>query len=1038
MEQKSYNNYHSHKIYSNLKSLDCVTKPIQYCERMKELKQTNYFTTEHGYQGNVYEAKTLCDTYGFKLIVGTEFYYVDDVREKDRGNYHLICIALNDNGYKQINKALSFANTQGMYYKPRIDKSILFSFDPNDVIITSACSAGILAMENYEELTIKLKEYFKDNFYLEVQAHNHVNQIEHNKKVLELSRKHEIKIIHANDSHYIKPEDAKYRTLFLKAKGISYPEEDGYILDFPSYEEIVDRYRIQGLLNEEEIIESLNNTLIFDNCEELTVINDDIKLPSVSDNPNKELKEILNKEWMIQREDIPKERWGEYLKEIQYEMDIIEKTKMENYFILDYKIVKKSKEDYDGMLTKSGRGSAVSFYINKLLGLTEIDRLDSPVTLYPTRFMSTERILSTRSLPDIDLNSENSEPFIQATKDLLGEENCAWMLSYKPLQDASAFRLWCKANDLHVSEYDEVAKNLDKYREHKEWKNIIEESKNFVGVIESVAPSPCSMLLYDKPVDEEIGLIKVGDVVCCNIDGYNCDKYKYLKNDYLTVKVYQIIRRTCKLANIEIPTIKELTQLLDEKTYEIYKNKLTCTINQTDSDFATALASEYGISSVAEASAFVASIRPGFASLLDNFIKRKPYTTGVNELDEILKDSYHYLMYQESIMKYLVWLGIEESVTYDIIKKISKKKFKEKELNELKYNLKQGWLNKVGREEGFDETWKVVNDSSAYAFNASHSLSYAYDSLYGAYLKSHYPIEYYTVSLNLYDGDIDRTQKLTKELDYFNIRLNNPKFRYSKSEYYPDKETNTIYKGIESIKYLNASVGEYLYSLRNNTYNTFTDLLVDLKGNINSNQLEILIKLNFFDEFGKSSKLLQTKENFDNIYDKKQFKKEKFNCDMLKIISEFAQSETPKMYKGVDTLSLCKHLENQTEDKSISIKDMVKTQIEYTGSCNITNKTLPKNLCIITSIDSVYTPKATLYNLYSGNTATFKVSSRVTGINPITEFDVIRFLAKEDKPKKKRVELDEIDKATGKKKVKYVPTDVKEQWLTKYEVVYNF
>ena len=356
------------------------------------------------------------------------------------------------------------------------------------------------------------------------------------------------------------------------------------------------------------------------------------------------------------------------------------------------------------------------------------------------------------------------------------------MISYKPLQDSSAFRLWCKANDMKISEYDEVAKNLDKYINDPKWKNIISESKNFVGVVESISPSPCSMLLYDKPIDEEVGLIRTKDGICCNIDGYNCDKYKYLKNDYLSVKVYLIIRQVCEMANIKIPTIKELTELIDKKTFDIYKNKLTCTINQADSDFATSLVSEYTINSVAEASAFVAAIRPGFASLLDNFIKRKPYTTGVKELDDILKDSYHYLMYQESIMKYLIWLGVKESDSYDIIKKIAKKKFKEKELTELKTQLKEGWLKQVGKEEGFDDTWQVVEDASKYSFNASHSLSYAYDSLYGAYLKANYPLEYYAVTLNLYNDDMDRTIKLTNELPYFNISIKNPKFRYSKAE----------------------------------------------------------------------------------------------------------------------------------------------------------------------------------------------------------------------------------------------------------------
>ena len=527
-------------------------------------------------------------------------------------------------------------------------------------------------------------------------------------------------------------------------------------------------------------------------------------------------------------------------------MDIIEKTNMENYFILDYKVVKRAIEKYNGLLTKTGRGSAVSFYINKLLGLTEIDRINSPVPLYPTRFMSIERILGTKSLPDIDLNAEDSEAFIQATKDILGEENCAWMMSYTTFQESGAFRLLCKGKGLKHDDYNEVAKDLDKYRDSSKWKDLIEESKKFIGVVESISPSPCSMLLYNKPVRREVGLIKIGDMICCNLDGYNCDKYKYLKNDYLTVKVYHLIRKTCEMANIPIPSINELENLLDKKTFDIYKNKLTCTINQVDSEFATNLVSKYTINNVAEMSAFVAAIRPGFASLLNNFIERRPYTTGVNELDDILEDSYHYMMYQESIMKYLIWLGIKESESYDIIKKIAKKKFKEEELKILKEKLKNGWMNKIGRMEGFNETWQVVSDAAAYSFNASHSLSYAYDSLYGAYLKSHYPYEYYSVALNLYNGDITRTSRLIEELKYFNIELKDARFRYSKDIYFFNKETNSIFKGVESIKYLNKEAGEYLYSLRDKQYNSFIELLDDIKGVVNSRQLNILIELDYF------------------------------------------------------------------------------------------------------------------------------------------------------------------------------------------------
>ena len=527
-----YHNYHKHDHKGNFKQADSATKEVDYCKRAKELGHTKYFTCNHGYQGDIFTSHTLCQEYGLQLVINAEVYYVEDRFKKDRRNYHMVITAKNDDGVRDLNYILTESNETGFYYKNRIDDELLFGINPHNVIITTACSGGRLRdEEGLDDWLIKMKNYFKDNFLLEVQSHTHERQVNYNKIVLEKSKLHDIKIIHANDSHYIYPGDEKYRDLLLKNKGIVYEEEEGYILDYPDFETIVERYNKQGVLSKDQVIEAIKNTLIFDECEELNIINYDIKLPPISDNPNKELKQIINREWSKIRKEIPKEKWNLYQNEILYEVDIIEKTNMENYFILDYKIVKRAIEKYNGLLTKTGRGSAVSFYVNKLLGLTEIDRISSPVPLYPTRFMSIERILGTKSLPDIDLNAEDSTPFIQATKDILGEENCAWMMSYTTYQDSGAFRLLCKAKGLNFDVYNEIAKDLDSYRDSKEWKDLIEESKIFIGVVESVSPSPCSMVLYDKPVRSEIGMVKIGDVMCCNLDGYNCDKYKYLKND---------------------------------------------------------------------------------------------------------------------------------------------------------------------------------------------------------------------------------------------------------------------------------------------------------------------------------------------------------------------------------------------------------------------------------------------------------------------------------------------------------------------------
>lgn len=1018
----NYYNYHKHDHKGNIKSLDVIVKLEDYCKRAIELGHNAIFTTNHGMQGDVFEATTLAKQYGLKLIVGAECYYVKDRHEKDKSNNHIIIIALNDNGVRQLNKILSIANEDGYYYKPRIDYELLMGLNPKDVVITTACVVGILPQR---DLVLELNDKFRGHFFLEVQDHDSDIQRNFNKMALEYKTLYNIPLIHANDSHYIYPEEKEYRDLFLKGKGMIYSEEGEFMLDYPDAQTIVNRYIKQGVLNKEEIIEALKNTLIFDEAEELTIINDDIKLPSISKNPNYDLKKAIFEAWQIEKENVPVERIPEYEEAIRYEVNIIEKCHMEDYFLLDYEIVKLGKSKYNGMMTKTGRGSAPSFYINKLLGLTDIDRLDSPITLFPTRFMSAERILLARSLPDIDLNCCDSEPFIKATEDLLGKENCAWMISYKPLQESNAFRLWCKAKELNFEEYNEVGKNLDQYRNDEYWGEIIKDSSRFVGVVESISPSPCSMLVYDKDVSEEVGLTRTEDGMCCLLDGYNCDKFKYLKNDLLTVTVWSTIRSVYELLDKDVPSIKEFNELLDYKTFDIYKNGLTCTINQCDSDWASPLVKKYAPSNLAEMSAFVAGIRPGFASLLDNFLERKPYTTHVKELDDLLEDSYHYLMYQESIMKYLIWLGIEEKETYDIIKKISKKKFKEKELEELKAKLLKGWIKVVGEEEGFNETWKVVEDASRYSFNASHSLSYAYDSLYGAYLKAHYPLQYYTVSLNTFDDDERRTRVLTKELSYFGIKLKRPKFRYSKSEYLMDKESNSIYKGIKSYKYLNEQVSNELYNLRDKVYNNFIELLEDLLNiSINSRQLDILIRLGFFEEFGKSQYLLDIVEIFNALQGKKVLNLTKLPLGLtVEEIKPYANKLSEKQAREIDIKNLINYCVSKLKNKELSMKDIFKAMMEYQGYIDYKDETWNKEVYVATNIKATkWSTFVGLYNLHDGTQKELKVDKRTFTRNPLQQFDTV-YATIEERDKKKKVDG------------QWVSTGEKQNVLSNYRIV---
>lgn len=1031
-----YINFHRHSHYSNVRTLDCISKPEDYMKRAVELGHKEYVTTEHGFQSNIFEAYTLCQQYGLKCVYGVEAYYVDDMYDKtSRANYHLMLVALTEKGRREINRIMSTANADGFYYKPRIDLKCLLSLTPTDTVVTTACvQSRMFKGDDWEEkFLIPVYNHFKDNFYLEVQNHNEPVQIEHNRKLLEVKRKYGIQLIHANDSHYIYPEDAKYRDLFLKAKGIYYEDESNFILDYPDSDTIVKRYKEQGVLNEDEIAEALNNTLVIDKAEGIK-LDKEFKIPKVTEgDSNAVLRGIIRDAWKEEKKHIPEDRINEYKRAICYETKIIEDCGMADYFILDHMIVKKAVNEYDAVLTRSGRGSAVSFYVNHLLGLTEIDRLKSPITLYPTRFMSAERILSSRSLPDIDLNFADVKPVIKASKDILGEEGIYYMVAYKPLQESSAFRLWCKAIGMHIDEYNEIAKDLDNHVDDKKWGQIIEDSKRFRGVIESIAPSPCSFLLLDKPIPDEVGLIRVGNAnnyeMCCALDGYNCDQYKYLKNDYLTVKVYDIIDKVYKLIGRPIDNIATLLDNCDNKVWDIYEKGLTTTINQSDSDFGKQTLKRYKPTSLGEMSAWVAAIRPGFASLLNNFLDREPYSTGVEALDEILKDSFHYLLYQESIMKFLVWLGIEEKGTYDIIKKIAKKKFKQSELDELQEKLEKGWVDNVGTIDGFAQTWQVIQDAAHYSFNASHSLSVAVDSIYGAYLKSHYPLEYYTVVLTLYADDMDRTSKLIAEMPYFDIKIRSIKFGKSSADYAMDKNTNSIYRGLASVKFLNSQIADELLELSKNKYNSFIDLLKDINEHtsVNSRHLEILIKLNFFSDFGNNKYLLEVVDIYNKFANAKIIAKKKMEELGVSefLMKKYAGKETKSQWRNLDNSGLISELCSKLENKPLDIVSQVKADMEYLGYSDYINENMSEDYYIVTVYDDKYDscrPNVVLRRICDGEEIKTRIKqSKIFKENPFGEFSILRIEGFTYVYKKKKVDN------------KWVSTDETEPILENYE-----
>ena len=989
-----YNNYHKHTHVSNIFTPDVNVKIEDYAKRAVELGEKNIFSTEHGSGGDIFEAREVCDKYGLDCKFGMEGYIVPDPLEKDNRNYHIILIPKTNVARKKLNKASSHANRDGYYYKPRLFLSDLTGkFDGDELFITSACMAGLVRDEDaVKQILIPLVEKFGKNVFLEVQNHNEEHQVAINEKAISFAKEHGLDIIAANDSHYIYPEQAKERLEFLKGKGINYGEEDTFILDYPNIDVMYSRFEKQGVLTKPQIIAAINNTLVFDSCENID-INKKIKMPSIYKDKTEEekiviLKDIVNKKFnkVMEEDSSTSEERKKYAEECRKEMQVIEETSeihTSDYFLLNDKLFDLAINKYGGILTRTGRGSCGAFILNKILGLTQIDRLRTTLPMYGERFMSTARLLENHALPDFDANVVEQEPFVKASKELLGEDGCFPMLAYGTMGESEAFRNVCRSAGEPYDEVNEVSKDIGAYRDDKKWGYYIEESQKYVGTIVSASVHPCAHLLMDCDIEEEVGVVKLGDFLCAMITSSEADSWKYLKNDYLIVSVWDIISRVFKSIGQPIMPVKKLLENIDEDTWRLFDDGITCTLNQVGEDWATALLRKYKPRSMEELAMFVGAIRPNFAPQRDDFIARKPHTTGSEALDKVLEPTGHRVIFQESLMSVFEFLGVTPAESIGLIKKISKKKIKPEDFKKLEKRLCDNWTKNTGSNDGFDKMWSDMQAQISYGFNSPHGAATALDCLYGAYLKKNYPLHYYTVVFNIYGDDKEKTSKLTKELKYFGINIKAGKFRSSRAEYSFDESTRTIYKGIGSIKYISADCADQLYSIRFMDFPTFTDLLVYLRENttVDARQIKVLTTIGFFSEFGKNKKLLAVVDKFFDRYKKTYVAKTK-----------------------EARIAELKSFEASLPDEYLPLVQRIASDRELLGYVSFTQPELPKNFCFVLAADAKFTPRVTLYCIATGKSIECKVDKKFYGKHKFKADDILYCKKFQKRPNWKKTE----------------------------------
>lgn len=510
------------------------------------------------------------------------------------------------------------------------------------------------------------------------------------------------------------------------------------------------------------------------------------------------------------------------LEGIRYETDTIASTGVADYFLLNHRIVQRAIQK-GGMITATGRGSAVSYFTNMLLGFSSVDRYSIPVEMFPDRFISADRILS-GSLPDIDTNVANEEIFWEAQTEVLGEWRSAPMIAYGTLRRLSAWKMYCRANNVPYETANAIADQLKRYENDlrfaddedkegidvhdyvpQEYHELIDMSGKYLGLIDSISPHPCAHLLCCEDIRREIGIIRLGSkgakkrtVYAAFIDGATAEAFGYLKNDILHVDVVKVNREAFERTGRAQPIVGKLLELTrgDRETWRMYAEGLTLGLNQVEQPRTREKVMQYKPRNITELSSFVAAVRPAFKSMLPVFLERRHFDYGIPALDQLVQTremTSSFIIFQEQIMKILQSAGFTAPDSYAAIKAISKKKA-EKVLK-LKEQFMEGFTRLTGDPAVTEKVWTIINDATSYLFNASHAVCVALDSLYGAYLKAHFSLEFYTTLLSNYadKGDKERIALAKDEMRKgFGIRIAPCRFRQDNRDFYIDHEANTI------------------------------------------------------------------------------------------------------------------------------------------------------------------------------------------------------------------------------------------------------
>lgn len=985
-----------------------------------------------------------------KFVFGYEAYWVKDRHTDDKSNCHMILLARNDNGRKALNKILSIANKDGYYYRPRLDLELILSLPPDDVMLTSSCIAYWNKYQDIDDITTQLASKFP-YFYLEVQPHHTQKQADLNRHILELSSQLNIPIIAGCDSHVIFESQMKDRDDLLESAHITYEDEDGWYLDMPTYDVLFSRFQQQGVLSDEQIKQAIDNTNILMDFEDI-VLDRSLKVPVVKSlrgktqqERNDKFERIVWSEWEQQKWDINEAKHDEYIKEINDAINEIEACNMADYFITTYYTMKEGQEKYGGILTPSGRGSAVSMYLNKILQFTKVDKVNSPVEMYPERFLTKERVLESHTPPDIDHNVSDRQPFIKAQRELVGELGTYDLLALGTLKTKAAWKMYARANGIdpqvankvsyQISDYEQAKKHADNPDDVNiedfiapEFKDLFEGCKRYLGIYDNRKAHPCGCLAYSGDAEADIGVILCkseatgNEVLTALIESDTIDEFGYLKQDYLIVDSIGLTYDIYKEIGIEPYTVNQLLDKIktDDATWDIYRDGFTQCVNQCEQPKSTQKVMRYKPKNISELTQFIAGIRPGFQSMYHLFESRQHFEYGIKALDDLIQDEYRtssFIIYQEDLMKVLEFAGFPMAETYTIIKAISKKKdyiIKEAKPKFIfgfaKAIMDTGETDDKNRANDLAEkVWHIVEDNASYSFNSAHAYCMAIDSITIAYLKAHYPLEFYKCVLQRFSnkGEKDKVSLIKQEAIKRGIAIKEIKFGDDNRQFNIDHENNAIVQNMASIKNMPKVTPQALYELGQSGINTRTQLYQALIGDprINAKAIDILFKLDYFSAFAHPNRLLTEFEIYNKYIDSKVISKKNLTEEQIDLLRDIGAKETTTQFRNFDNIGLIKALIKAKSIPKTSIYQRIKWQIEFLGYSTINDPSIDLSYWMVVDVESgPYERKdATLYSICYGVTRQYRLNKKFNAKHEMQPLTLIQAVVHE-KPKMKKNE----------------------------------